>query len=77
MLQIFAIIDYTLVMNFGKKLQYDFPQMRGGGVNGHLELFQKFIRFGGARLPLWIKLGRTGFEISFFMRQEFNIFKAV
>ena len=39
--------------------------------------FRKLIRFGGARLPLWIKLGRTGFEISFFMRQEFNIFKAV
>ena len=31
MLQIFAIIDDTSVMNFGKKLQYDFPKMRGGG----------------------------------------------
>ena len=30
-LQIFAIIDDTSVMNFGKKLQYDFPNMRGGG----------------------------------------------
>ena len=30
-LQIFAIIDDTLVMNFGKKLQYDFPKIRGGG----------------------------------------------
>ena len=30
-LQIFAIIDDTPVMNFGeKKLQYDFPKMRGG-----------------------------------------------
>ena len=29
-LQIFAIIDDTSVMNFGKKLQYDFPKMRGG-----------------------------------------------
>ena len=28
-LQIFAIIDNTSVMNFGKKLQYDFPKMRG------------------------------------------------
>ena len=30
MLQIFAIIDDTLVMNFEKRLQYDFPKMRGG-----------------------------------------------
>ena len=30
MLQIFAIIDNTSVMNFGKKLQHDFPKMRGG-----------------------------------------------
>ena len=29
-LQNFAIIDDTLAMNFGKKLQYDFPKMRGG-----------------------------------------------
>ena len=33
---------------FRKKLQYDFPKMRGGEV----ELFRKFIRFGGGRLPL-------------------------
>ena len=30
-----------------KKLQYDFPKMRGG-VKGCLELFRKFIRFGDA-----------------------------
>ena len=30
MLQIFAIIDDTSVMNFVKHLQYDFPKMRGG-----------------------------------------------
>ena len=36
-----------------KKAQYDFPKMRGGGgVKGRLELFQKFIRFGMAALPL-------------------------
>ena len=29
-LQIFAIIDDTSVMNFVKHLQYDFPKMRGG-----------------------------------------------
>ena len=32
---------------FRKNLQYDFPKMRGGGVKGRLELFRKFIRFGG------------------------------
>ena len=31
MLQIFAIIDDTSVMNFGKNLQHNFPKMRGGG----------------------------------------------
>ena len=30
MLQIFAIIRGTSVMNFGKNLQHDFPKMRGG-----------------------------------------------
>ena len=30
-LQIFAIIDDTSVMNFRKKLQYNFPKMSGGG----------------------------------------------
>ena len=30
MLQIFAIIDDTSVMNFRKKLQHNFPKMRGG-----------------------------------------------
>ena len=35
----------TLVMNFGKKLQYDFPKMRGEGVKGRLELRQ-LINFG-------------------------------
>ena len=30
-LQIFAIIDDTSVMNFGKKLQYDLLKMMGGG----------------------------------------------
>ena len=35
MLQIFAIIKGTSVMNFGKNLQNDFPKMRGeGGVKG-------------------------------------------
>ena len=30
-LQIFAIIDDTSVMNFRKNLQHNFPKMRGGG----------------------------------------------
>ena len=37
-------------MYSGKKAQYDFPKMRG--IKGRLELFQKFIRFGIAALPL-------------------------
>ena len=39
-------------MSSGKKAQHDFPKMRGGGIKGRLELFQKFIRFGIAALPL-------------------------
>ena len=39
-------------MYSGKKAQHDFPKMRGGGIKGRLELFQKFIRFGIAALPL-------------------------
>ena len=36
-----------------KKLQYNFPKMRGGGgVEGRLELFRKFIRFDVATLSL-------------------------
>ena len=34
-----------------KNLQHNFPKMRGG-VKGRLELFRKFIRFGGGRHPL-------------------------
>ena len=34
MLQIFAIIDDTLVMNFRKNLQHNFPKMRGGWGGG-------------------------------------------
>ena len=50
-LQVFAIIDDTSVMNFGKILQYDFPKMRGRGFKGRLELFRKFIRLGCVRHP--------------------------
>ena len=38
-------------MKSGKNLQYDFLKMRGG-VKGRLELFRKFIRFGGHKRPL-------------------------
>ena len=34
-----------------KKLQHNFPKMRGG-VKGCLEFFQKVIRFGSGTLPL-------------------------
>ena len=36
---------------YRKKLQYNFPKMRGGGVEGRLECFRKFIQFGSATLP--------------------------
>ena len=36
-----------------KSLQHNFPKMRGG-VQGRLELFRKFIRFGRGKLPLRI-----------------------
>ena len=60
MLQIFAIIDDTSVMNFRKNLQHNFPKMRGGrGVKGRLELFRKFTRFGSISL-LWSGLVWSG-----------------
>ena len=62
MLQIFAIINASSVMYSGKKAQHDFPKMRGGGIKGRLELFQKFITFGDATLPLMIQL-KTKSEI--------------
>ena len=34
-----------------KKMQHDFPKMRGWGVKGRLEFFQKFIWFGSGILP--------------------------
>ena len=34
-----------------KKLQHNFPKMRGGGVKGRLEFFQKIIQFGSGILP--------------------------
>ena len=36
---------------YHKDLQHNFPKMRGG-VEGRLEFFRKFIRFGSATLPL-------------------------
>ena len=38
-------------MSIIKKLQYNFPKMRGG-VEGRLDFFRKFIRFGSVTLPL-------------------------
>ena len=37
---------------FRKKLQHNFPKMRGGGVKGRLEIFQNFISFGSLTRPL-------------------------
>ena len=44
-------------MNFGKKKSVTwFSENEGGGVNGCLELFRKFIRFWRDRLPLDARL---------------------
>ena len=52
-----------------KKLQYNFPKMRRG-IKVRLELFQKIIRFGGARLPKDMKcLGRHNLQ----MWENFNL----
>lgn len=45
-LQIFAIINSTSVMNSGKKCQYNFLKMRGQGIKGRLKHFRILIRFG-------------------------------
>ena len=45
MLQIFAIIDDTSVMNFGKKLQHNFPKMSGGGGKRPFGTFSKIHPF--------------------------------
>ena len=39
-------------MYSGKKRNMIFRKWGGGGIKGRLELFQKFIRFGRAALPL-------------------------
>ena len=46
MLQILDLYAGLFEHEIGKNLQHDFPKMRRG-VKGRLELFQKFIRFGG------------------------------
>ena len=45
MLQIFAIIDDTSVMNFGKNLQHNFPKMRGGAGQRLFGTFPKIHPF--------------------------------
>ena len=44
-------------------LQYNFQNMRGGGVEGRLEFFRKFIRFGTATLPLCVDVYLGPIEI--------------
>ena len=72
MLQIFAIIDDTSVMNFRKKLQHNFPKMRG--VKGRLELFRKFIRFGRGMLPYWVTVFA---KVNVYLRISKNIITTV
>ena len=52
MLQIFAIIDNTSVMNFEKKMQHNFPKMRGGGQRP----FGTFPKIH----PFWVGVPKSG-----------------
>ena len=52
MLQIFAIIRGTSVMNFGKNPQHDFPKMRGsGGSKAVWNFFENSSVLGGGCFP--------------------------
>ena len=53
MLQIFAIIKGTSVMNFGKNPQHDddFPKMRGGGSTAVWNFSENSSVFGGLSFP--------------------------
>ena len=46
----FAIIDDTSVMNFGKNLQHNFPKMRAGGGRGGQRPFGTFPKIH----PFWM-----------------------
>ena len=45
-------LDIYATISVIKKLQHNFLKMRGGGVEGRLEFFRKFIRFGTLTRPL-------------------------
>ena len=60
MLQIFAIIDDTSVMNFRKKLQHNFPKMRVGGQRP-FGTFPKIHPFWKRRLSLRGAYRKLGF----------------
>ena len=64
MLQIFAIIDDTSVMNFRKKLQHNFPTMRGGGQRP-FETFPKIHPFWKGKASL--RLSKKRHYLSFYV----------
>ena len=51
MLQIFAIIDDTSVMNFRKNLQHNFPKMRGEGSKAAWNFSKKSSVLEGVGFP--------------------------
>ena len=55
MLQIFAIIRGTSVMNFGKNPQHDFPKMKGGGGQRPFGTFLKIHPFWKGEASLNIR----------------------
>ena len=55
MLQIFAIIDDTSVMNFRKNLLHNFPKMRGGGARAVWNFSEKSSILEGEGVPKFLQ----------------------
>ena len=62
-LQISAIIDDTSVMNFGKKLQYDFPKMRGGRSKAVWNFSENSSGLELCNIPYLLHLNKTKLRI--------------
>ena len=60
MLQIFAIIKGTSVMNFGTNPQHDFPKMRGGGSKAVWNFSENSSVLEGGCFPYTFIFSMTG-----------------
>ena len=66
MLQIFAIIDDTSVMNFRKNLQYNFPKNEGGGGSIAVwNFYENSSVLEGVGAPNVLKLAPDGLAICY------------